>query len=444
MKKFKKLLTITMIVTMISAFLWGCGAKSQTSESVKTEEEHITLQFYSNEPNLDDKYKEINDEYTKRNPNVSIEVMQIPYADYNTKVDTAILSGQQVDICFFNNQSDYVTRASQNEFIPLNDFIEAEGAGTINDLYSVDPTYEDGKIYGLPGEIKPQVVWINEDDLKKAGLEVPPLDWTWDDYKKYAKAMTWGEGADKHYGSMIQSTDMYDLLTCYNRIEGNPFFKNKVLNLDDPSFKESLQLKYDLEQTEGTSLPLAEQLATSIDFRTAFFENKCSMVLASSSLIPQTADLDNYPHDFKTTYAIPPRPEGGRESVTFSDARFYSIGATSVNAGEAYKYLRYFTTEGIIKKGTAFVSDKANTDGIDQIVDVMTQDKPELFDVDQLKNVLTNGIINFRSDYVPVYNKEIMAAFQAQADKAVIGEISIDDAIKNAKEQCQQIIDSHN
>ncbi len=38
---------------------------------------------------------------------------------------------------------------------------------------------------------------INKDHLDEAGLEVPPLDWTWEDYREYSKALTQGEGKDK-------------------------------------------------------------------------------------------------------------------------------------------------------------------------------------------------------------------------------------------------------
>jgi hypothetical protein len=52
----------------------------------------------------------------------------------------------------------------------------------------------DGKIYALPTVFNPGVGFIYRKDLiKAAGLEEPTADWTWDDLKKYAKALTSGD-----------------------------------------------------------------------------------------------------------------------------------------------------------------------------------------------------------------------------------------------------------
>lgn len=453
MKKWRQVSAAMAAILCLSS-LTGCGANNaesaggneQTQNTAANEEnqETITLRFFSNEATLDAKLKEINDEYTRRNPHVKVEVIQVPGIDYATKVDTTILSGEQLDICFFNTKYDYASRAAQNEFIAMDDFIKAEGASTVNDLYTIDSTCDDGKVYGLPGDVKPQVIWINMDDLEKAGLEVPPLNWTWDDFEEYAKKLTWGEGANKHYGAMLYTWDHYNVLYAYNKIDGNPYFKEDgTLNLDNPAFKESLEFRYRLEQEDKCSIPLSDLLATNIDFRNAFFEGKCSMMLMATNIIPQTADLENYPHTFKTTYASFPVPSDGRKGVAYADNRFYSIGATTVNAEEAYKYLRYFTTEGIPMKGVTFTADKNNQSGTEEVVKRMTEAKPELFDEEQLLKVLNNpDLKNNFWEYVPAYTGEIVAAYKAQAEKAVIGEIPFDDAIQTAKEQCQQIIDS--
>jgi len=297
----------------------------------------------------------------------------------------------------------------------------------------------------LPGDVKEYLVWINKEDLDKAGLEVPPLDWTWDDFEEYAQKLTWGEGPDKHYGAMLYTWDHYNVLTAYNRLDDNPYLnEDGTLNLDDPAFRESLELRYRLEQETQCAIPLSEVMATNLDFRTAFFSGKCSMLLMATNIIPQTADLENYPHTFQTTYASFPMPEGGRPGYAYADNRFYSIGATTVNAEEAYKYIRYFTTEGIPMKGVTFTADTNNTTGITDVVELMTATNPELYDKEQLLKVLTNpNLKNNFWEYVPSYTGEIVNLYRAQAEKAVMGEISFDEALSVATEQCQQVIDNN-
>ncbi len=463
----KQLLSITMAALLVAG-LCACGDKGASeapavqetqdgtevsqeeageagAETAEKDQETITLKFFNNEPTLTEKLNEINAEYTRRNPHVQIEVIDVPGSDYYTKVDTTILSGEQLDICFFNVKFDYTSRAAQGEFYPMDEFIQAEGASSVTDLYTIDSSMEDGKVYGLPGDVKEYLVWINKEDLDKAGLEVPPLDWTWDDFEEYAQKLTWGEGPDKHYGAMLYTWDHYNVLTAYNRLDDNPYLnEDGTLNLDDPAFRESLELRYRLEQETQCAIPLSEVMATNLDFRTAFFSGKCSMLLMATNIIPQTADLENYPHTFQTTYASFPMPEGGRPGYAYADNRFYSIGATTVNAEEAYKYIRYFTTEGIPMKGVTFTADTNNTTGITDVVELMTATNPKLYDKEQLLKVLTNpNLKNNFWEYVPSYTGEIVNLYRAQAEKAVMGEISFDEALSVATEQCQQVIDNN-
>lgn len=412
--------------------------------SAEEEKEPITLRFFCNDVPLDAKIKEICAEYTRRNPHVNIEVIQSAASDYGTKVDTTIMSGEQLDICYFNTTQDYIARASQGEFLDLTDFIKEEGYDSINDLYILDTTIEDGGVYALPGDIKPWFVWINQDDLDAAGLEVPPLDWTWDDYEEYAKKLTWGEGADKHYGSLLFTWQHYNILYTYNKLDGAPYQDEEGnLRLDDPAFRESLEFRYRLEQEDKASMPLSDLLASNMDYRSIFLSGKCSMLLMGSNVIPQIGDLENYPHTFKTTFAAMPMPSDGRKGVAYTDNRFYSIGKTTIDPEEAYKFLRYFTTEGILAKGASFASDIASQGTVEETIDRMVADAPEMFDKEQLLKVMQNPdlIQNFWTT-ANKYTGEIATAYDSVAQKAVMGEISIDEAIETAIKQCQQILDS--
>lgn len=436
MRKWKQALTTTMATVIAAGTLCGGG--------VSAEEEKITLRFFNNEPTLTEKLNEINAEYTRRNPNVEIEIVEVPGQDYYTKVDTTILSGEQLDICFWNVKFDYMSRAAQGEFYPMDEFIQDEGFSSVTDMYTIDATAEDGKVYALPGDIKEYIIWINKDDLEEAGLEVPPLNWTWDQFEEYAEKLTWGEGPDKHYGAMFYTWDHYNVLTAYNRIDGNPYIKEDgTLNLDDPAFLESMELRYRLEQEKKCAIPFSEVMATTLDYRDAFFGGKCSMLLMATNIIPQTADLENYPHTFETTYASFPMPADGRTGYAYADNRFYCIGATTVNAEETYKYLRYFTTEGIPMKGVTFTADINNTNGVADVVDIMTANNPELFDKEQLLKVLENpDLVNNVWEFVPSYTGEIVNLYREQAEKAIMGEISFEEALEVATQKCQQVIDN--
>ena len=450
----KSILPLALALTLL--FLAACGsggtdtpaAESPAAAASETEAtpagesaEPVTLKFFSSESVMQEAFDRINAEYTSRHPNVTIEVVQIPGADFNVKVDTTILSGEQLDVTYFNNMTLYAPRALQGEFFPLDDLMAAEGI-SLSDVYSIDATVDDGKVYALPGDVKWWIVWLNMDDLEKAGLEAPPLDWTWDDYREYARKLTWGEGADKHYGSLWNSWDHYNVLEAYNLIDGNPYLKKDGShNLDHPAFRSSLELRYNLEQVDKTQLPLSEMLAMQLDYRSVFLSGRASMLVMATNIIPQIAQTEDFPHEFRTTFAPLPMPAGGREGYTYADNRFYSIGATTVSPEESYKYMRYFTTEGIPMKNVTFTAENESVVTMDEMVDRMTAAAPDLYDAEQLKAVLNYPALTPNIwDYVPAYTGEIVNIYWAEADKGVMGEISLDQVFENAIPQVEAII----
>jgi multiple sugar transport system substrate-binding protein len=366
----------------------------------------------------------------------------VPGADYNVKVDTTILSGEQLDVAYFNAMYLYVPRAMQGEFYPMDAFLATEGI-KLTDVYSIDATVEDGKIYALPGDVKYMVVWLNKNDLDKAGLPVPPLDWTWDDYREYARKLTWGEGTNKHYGSYFHNWDHYNVFEAYNLIDDNPYLnKDGTHNLNNPSFRSSLELRYTLEQVDKTQLPISEIIAMQLDYRSVFMGGRVSMLTMMTNIIPQVSQTQDFPHDFVTTFAPVPRArKNGRPGYAYADNRFYSIGASTVNAEETYKYLRYFTTEGIPMKNVTFTAEKTPKFSLEQMVDNMTSGAPNLYDIAQLKKILTWSEMHPNIwTYVPTYSAEVVNLYWAEADKAAMGEITADQVFRNTVPQIEAII----
>ncbi len=432
----RALMVLVVLAALISVLPAGGQGDKQAAQSAKP----VTLRFFTNEQVMQPKHDLINAEYTKRHPNVKIEMVYVPGADYNTKVDTTILANEQLDICFFNVKFQYIPRAQKGEFLALDKYIAAEGK-KYGDLYWIDATY-DGKVYALPGDVKNWVVWQNKADLEKAGLPSPALNWTWDDYRAYAKKMTSGEGKDKHYGSFFYTWDHFNVFEAYNKMDDNPYFKaDGTVNFQDPSFKSSIQLRYNLEMVDKTQIPLADAKALSLDYRNVFFGGRASMAPAMSNITPQAAALQTYPHTFVTTYAALPIPAGGREGVVYGDNRFYSVGKSTANAEEAYKFLRFFTTEGIPMKNVSFTAAKEGAISKEAIIDSMVRENTQLFDVPALKRVLLNPKLKVNIwTNVPVSTDEIDKMYQAEAELAVLGSQTPDQAIANAMKKAPSIL----
>src|SRR5699024_6548180 len=159
--------------------------------------------------------------------------------------------------------------------------------------------------YGLPGKKNTYLVALNKDDLDDAGLSVP-TDWTWDDYKDYAKKLTEDDG--KHYGSYLHTfNDFYFMLKVLSKSENN-FILNEdgSSNMDDPMIKESLKLRYELENEDNSSVPYKDTISQDLDFRQQFFSKEASMIPMTSVM---SSEWGEYEPDFNIAFAPWPKNE---------------------------------------------------------------------------------------------------------------------------------------
>lgn len=152
-----------------------------------------------------------------------------------------------MDILMASAFPEHAQRAASGAYLPLEEFFEKEGVKP-EDAYAIVQKV-DGKMYGIPGDLKSWFVLINKNYLDEAGLPVPELDWTWADYRDYANKMTQGEGASKRYGSYFHSWDHYNYMGMWSNYPDNPMFNADMtaVNFDHPMFKEWLQFRYDME-----------------------------------------------------------------------------------------------------------------------------------------------------------------------------------------------------
>lgn len=127
------------------------------------------------------------------NPGITVQVETIPYADYFTKLQTAVAGGTASD-AFELNYENFVTYATNGTL--------AELTGVDSGAYkeSLLTAFTHDKLqYGLPESFSNVVLFYNKALFDAAGIATPTSSWTWADEKKAAEALTnraagvWGD-----------------------------------------------------------------------------------------------------------------------------------------------------------------------------------------------------------------------------------------------------------
>jgi multiple sugar transport system substrate-binding protein len=180
-------------------------------------------------------------------PNVTIQELFVPGAEFTTKLPTLLAAGEQVDVVWLQTQVgiapnavDYwvrrdllldMTPVFDSSTMPRQDFFE----GILN-LSEID-----GKLWGVPFEIPMFVMWYNATLLNEAGVGLPDNTWTWEDHHEAARAATKVEGGRTlQYGSMGIPWNMAVAQAGAVMVSQD----GEQVNLDTPEFRAGIQEWY--------------------------------------------------------------------------------------------------------------------------------------------------------------------------------------------------------
>jgi ABC-type sugar transport system, periplasmic component len=432
---------------LAAGLLVGCSGGSSGSESNQTASggsgDVKTITVYSWEASLRDQNDAVIKAFEDKNPGIKVN-MEYPVENdnvaYTEKIDMLLLSGESVDAVLESSVAKLVSKVQRNLYLPLEPYMEAEGV-MYDDIYSVSSEV-DGSHYAMPIDVTPWFIMINKDRLDEAGLSVPDMDWTWEDYREYAKQMTYGEGQDKKYGSYFHTFQNYGLMGVYSTKMDNAYYKEDgSLNFDDPNIKDWLQFRYEMENEDESSVSLMDIKTSNLAYRNEFFSGNAAMIPVGSWMLAEIKDTEKWPHDFQTTFA--PLPKWGDEGVegrTFSDTKMFSIPKSAKHPEEAYKFIRFYTTEGAYIRAGGLTAE-TNMD-IRTILSTIVGENPEaLYDMESVYAIFDNPKLEFNAPMMaPTYNAQIDTLFIEEIEKYLVGGETLDACIANLISRGEEIV----
>lgn len=434
----KSVVTLISAILIFSLVLVGCGGGAGNDEKQGSDDQ-ITLNFYTwiNEQNGN--WSEAVKAYEDANPGVKIKVNALVENmntdDYLKKLDLLAAGGDKLDLMMFSNSEDLAKRVAAGMVEPLNPFIEEEGID-VEEIYNMgaSPASEDGTYYAIPTKHNTYLIMMNKDHLDEAGLEVPK-DWTWDDYRDYAKKLT----TDDRYGSYLHTwATLFDTLKLFSKPENHLLIKaDGSSNMDDPAVRASLQLRHDLERVDKSSEPYENIISQKLNYRQQFFNQEASMVPIPSYMV---TEWGGFTPDFTIAWAPWPKENADDPQYRYASADMIAIGKNSAHKEEAYKFLRWMSTEGMLIQNKSIPSWKEVN--ISEVLTdlVSTTANPEAVDIESLAYVLGYG--EESEQFMPAgYMTEVYNAFKAEVDKFLLGEQDLDKTMTNASDAVQKVID---
>lgn len=360
------------------------------------------------------------------NPDIKVDFESIPFSDIFTKYKTLIAGNEAPDVMAMNYDGSY-TFASLGALEPLEEWITSTGLDT-NIYYqsTLDMFKVDGVQYAMPATFSDVVLFYNKDIFDAAGMEYPTRDWTWDDLKTAAIALTQdtdGDGKIDQWGYSLPWWPV--MLEMYNAKIWSE--DGTTCTLNSAEGIKAIQTMVDARYVDKFA-PTADQLAEQGDWD-MFIAGRLAMWPTGPWAVQPFNDAVTF------TYDIAHMPAGDKQA-THVYANSYAMSATSEQKEAAWRFIEFATGP----EGT-----KIRQDGKYEISPV--KEIAEKYYVEALSGDDPEHAIIFMEvqDYAvpqPVHAnwQEIHDAIAPQLDLALTQAISVEEALNTACESVNEIL----
>lgn len=412
------------IVAALAMTLSACSSSDEDSQpsggAPSSADEPVTItysNFISNGGN-EENLAAIVDAFEKENPNITVEVTTLPYADYFTALQTDLAAGSTADVF----DIEYATYPS---YQPAGAFAALEGVDTSVYRGDIAAAYAtDGVQYALPTSFSTVVLYYNQDLFDAAGLEYPTSDWTWADEKAAAEALTdtaagvWGD---------YQPISYYEFYKALAQA-GGQFLADDGASVAFNS-PEGIAAATWLTGKSGTTMPTAEQGAGTPDFDTALWaDGKLAMWHSGIWMFgaaPEGA--------FNWDIAVEPG-DATQASAVFSNA--VAVSASSEHKEAAQLWAEFLSSSQVMvdtRLAAGWELPAISDDA--QLATYLTKGAPANRQAvfDSLAGIALPPVIGDKQ-------QQMQDIIGEQLTEAAAGRISVEDALANAEEQINALL----
>jgi multiple sugar transport system substrate-binding protein len=329
-----RFLVLVVVLALVVTSAGAALARRQTE---------ITLMGWSSSTAENDALQAQVDAFTAANPDISVNINLVP--EYDPTIQAAFASGDPPNVF-------YVDSSKLPDWADAGVLASGEGKiENLDDYYTslLDVFTYDGTLYCPPKDFSVMALQYNKDMFDAAGLDYPTPDWTWDDLRAAAEALT-GENEE---GQVVLG-----LVTPPNFERWLPFLYQaggSVLNddwtevtLDSDEAREALEFYVGLA-TDGFAGP--PSMVDAGWGGEAFGQGRVAMAMEGNWVI--TFLLEQFPDLNWGVTELPKHPSGGEATMVFTVC--YGVAATNDNPDESWKLVNFLTgpegSELIAKEG---------------------------------------------------------------------------------------------
>ena len=421
---------IALVFALVAAACTGSGGDNNDQGSSGGPIHLVMWTGYTPPPPEDESFeylsiKRMVDEFHNQNPNIDVELQYVNSDNALQKATVAIQGDQQPDISY-QYGTNMAQLATSPALVDLTDRVN-ESSYNWDDFYPGEQAVAtvDDKIYGVPALVDNLAVVYNKDLFEQVGLAEPGPDWTWDELRADAKALT--DRSKQQFGLVFPAdaseTMVWQYIAMLWEAGGDVLTSDaKQVAFNQPPGVRALQTLADINADGSMYLDFQPD---SGKYGQLFNSGKIGM------LITGPWDLSGFPDVNYGVQVMPSFDAGGSHQTIAGPDNWviFDNGAERVDA--AWKFVSFMTSPDQVLQDsldTSHLPTRASVASMDEFKQFYTKYPGTQVFVDNLKNVLK------ARPQIPEYPRISGALGQALV-AAIQGKMSPQEALDQAAEQ---------
>ena len=270
------------------------------------------------------------------NPGVTIEPIDIPSADYGTKLSVMLNGGSDVDVFWVKDADTIYPIANRGQMADMSGYITRDGLDL--DIYNGQAKDFNigGKQIGMPFRTDYYVLFYNKDIFDAAGVAYPSNDMTWTQFEELAKKVTMGEGVDKKYGAYFHTWQA--CIQNWAVQDG----QHTIMDTDYSFFKPYYEMALRMQNDDKTCMDYGTVKTANLHYSGVFSDGSVALMPMGTWFAATMIDkINKGESSVNWGIATLPHPDNVEAGYTVGATTPICINAASPNQDLAWEFVKF-------------------------------------------------------------------------------------------------------
>lgn len=403
-------------------------------------EEQVALEFWSfwGSGLRRDAIEEIIEEFNTTHDNITVEYVYQPWGDIWTKALAAIAGGNAPDVIVQDINS-VRQRADANQATNLQSFIDEEDIS--EDFYPQlwETVLFEDEAYAIPFNTDTQVLFYNLDAFEEAGLDPDSPPQTWDELEDMARTLDEGSVDSWEQIGFYPRWNIGPDVWALNADNGTSWFDEEGnVTINTPEKVAALEWMLDWQDYYGRATITQYEAEFGSGVADPFISG---LVAMRGQNINYYANLvENAPEGFRFGVAPLPEREEGSGNWSWGGGFVLEIPENTAHPEESYEFIRYLTSTEVQERfGMNSFDIMANSEANENLAA-----HPELDETGHMIYEMAHQNLEYTViTPVPLDAPDFDSLVNTQIDAAFLGEKTAEEALEDAQNSVENLVDQH-